>query len=393
VPAGPLHDLVVQPLADAFLDVGVYVALFAACAAVVRWRTGDRLSGLLRRHRSAGPVIGATLGVSPGCGGAVLVMPLYVRGEVSFGTVVAALTATMGDSSWVIMAGDPVAAAQVHAILFATGLVTGHVVDAVGLDPARWRRPVVQEVEEDLPAPEQVLVGTGTALPAPVPSGAGAPAALLAAVRPGAARALATSLPAFWALTGLGVGLGIPVSFRLLDPALLPGASAGLDLTAAVGALGGLACLAVYVHRGVRLADDDRPARGVWAPELSTGLRHAAHETAFVVTWVAVAYALLAGVDLAFGSPLDTLPVVGLVGVGVGALLGLVPGCGLQIAFTGMFLAGGVPLPTLVANAVAQDGDALLPLIALDRRAAAVASVITTVPALVVGTAVLLAVG
>jgi hypothetical protein len=392
VPVGLLHDLVVQPLADAFLDVGVYVALFAACAAVVRWRTGDRLSGLLRRHRSAGPVIGATLGVSPGCGGAVLVMPLYVRGEVSFGTVVAALTATMGDSSWVIMAGDPVAAAQVHAILFVTGLVTGHVVDAVGLDPARWRRPVVRELE-DLPAPEQVLVGAGTGPVATGAAGGSAPAALLAAVRPGAARALAVSLPAFWALTGLGVGLGIPVSFRLLDPALLPGASAGLDLTAAVGALGGLACLAVYVHRGVRLADDDRPAKGVWAPELSTGLRHAAHETAFVVTWVAVAYALLTGVDLVFGSPLDTLPVVGLVGVAVGALLGLVPGCGLQIAFTGMFLAGGVPLPTLVANAVAQDGDALLPLIALDRRAAAVASVITTVPALVVGTAVLLAVG
>jgi hypothetical protein len=38
-----------------------------------------------------------------------------------------------------------------------------------------------------------------------------------------------------------------------------------------------------------------------------------------------------------------------------------------------------------MANAVAQDGDALLPLLALDRRSAVTASAITTAPALLVG--------
>lgn len=377
-----VRTLVVEPLSAAFLDVGVYVALFAAVAAVVRWRTGGRLLDLLHRNRRVGPALGAVLGVIPGCGTTVLVMPLYASRQVSFGTVVAALTATMGDSSWVIIAGDPRTALQVHVLLFLTGLVSGAVVDAVGFDPARWwRRPDGPEA-----VPEQVPEEA----PAQATTDPGRQVALLALARPGAVRALAVAPPLFWALTVAGAGVGVPVSFRLLDPTTLPGASAGLDLPLLLGALGGAACLTVYLRRGLRLADDDRRASGEWAPRLAPALRHAADESAFVVVWVALAYAVLALVDRVWGSPLDSLPVLGLAGVVVGAVVGLVPGCGLQIAFTGMFLAGGVPLPTLVANAVAQDGDALLPLIALDRRAAAVASVVTTVPALAAGTLVLL---
>ena len=56
----------------------------------------------------------------------------------------------------------------------------------------------------------------------------------------------------------------------------------------------------------------------------------------------------------------------------------------------GLFLAGGMPLPTLVANSISQDGDALLPLLALERRSAVLATCITTVPALLVGGGLLL---
>jgi hypothetical protein len=44
-----------------------------------------------------------------------------------------------------------------------------------------------------------------------------------------------------------------------------------------------------------------------------------------------------------------------------------------------------VPLSVLVANALSQDGDALLPLLASDRRSAAIGSAISTLPGLVVG--------
>ncbi len=44
-----------------------------------------------------------------------------------------------------------------------------------------------------------------------------------------------------------------------------------------------------------------------------------------------------------------------------------------------------VPFAALLANAISQDGDALFPLLAIDRRSSLIATVITTIPALLLG--------
>ena len=46
----------------------------------------------------------AILGAIPGCGGAIIVITQYTRGQVSFGGVVAVLTATMGDAAFLLLA-------------------------------------------------------------------------------------------------------------------------------------------------------------------------------------------------------------------------------------------------------------------------------------------------
>jgi hypothetical protein len=69
----------------------------------------------------------------------------------------------------------------------------------------------------------------------------------------------------------------------------------------------------------------------------------------------------------------------------VGAFLGLIPGCGPQILFVTMFARGLLPFAALLANAISQDGDALFPLLVLDRRSALLATVVTTVPAILLG--------
>jgi hypothetical protein len=102
--------------------------------------------------------------------------------------------------------------------------------------------------------------------------------------------------------------------------------------------------------------------------------------------WVALDYLSWQFFTTLTGFDGSQLPLFGAVGV----LVGLIPGCGVQIVFTRIFLAEGMPLPTPAANAISQDGDALLPLLALERRSALVATVLTTMPALVVGTALLL---
>lgn len=81
----------------------------------------------------------------------------------------------------------------------------------------------------------------------------------------------------------------------------------------------------------------------------------------------------------------SVLLTAGLAAIVVGALVGIVPGCGPQIIFVTLYAQGLVPFAALLANAISQDGDALFPLLALDRRSALSATLITAGVALLVG--------
>ncbi|MEH0936418.1 putative manganese transporter [Micromonospora psammae] len=388
-----MTELVLRPLADAFMQVGVYVAVMVAFFGWLRWRHGDRVTDGLTRHPRLGPLVGALLGVSPGCGGAIVLMPLYARRKVSFGTVVAALTATMGDSSWVVLAWNPGFALRLHLLLFAVGLVTGYVVDALGIDPARAAaRPRLRERAGQALATAGTPTGVGTGA-----AGSGAVAAAVSAL-PGSARRRGRAglldglrrrdpAAAFWGLTTPAFAVSVPVVFQLVDPGVLTRALGGVDPYLALGVLGTLIALVIFLAGSGRLADDTletaQPA------SLRATLRHSAHEASFVTFWVAVAYLGWQLFSTTTGFDGSELALAGLLGVLVGAGIGLIPGCAVQIVFTGLFISGGLPLPTLVANAISQDGDALIPLAALRRRSAALATVITTVPAAAVGAALL----
>ncbi|MFG2061983.1 putative manganese transporter [Micromonospora sp. NPDC048871] len=392
-----MTEIVLRPLADAFMQVGVYVAVMVALFGWLRWRYGDRVTDGLTRHRRLGPLVGALLGVSPGCGGAIILMPLYARGKVSFGTVIAALVATMGDSSWVVMAWNPMFALKIHALLFAVGLVTGYVVDALGIDPARGirRRP------DAVPTPVGTAVvptpaGSAPA-PAPVGSSAGSGGVLAAAAVPdlaGSRRMFGGLLPqvpastAFWGLTAPAFVVSVPVLFQLVDPAVLTRALGGVDPYLALGVLGTMLATLIFAAGRGRLADDSLET--AHPRSIGATLRHSAHEASFITVWVAVAYLAWQVVISTTGFDGSQIALGGLLGVLVGAGIGLIPGCAVQIVFTGLYVSGGLPLPTLVANAISQDGDALIPLAALRRHSALMATVITTIPAVAVGSALLL---
>jgi hypothetical protein len=367
-----LTDLVLRPLADAFMQVGVFVAVLVAPFGWARWRWGGRLDDALLRYARLGPIVGAALTMPPGCGGAIIVMAVYARGCASFGTAVAALVATMGDASWVLLAAEPVLTLKLKALLLVTGAVTGYAVDALGISPRRRTNA--------LPVP----LSTSNRV---IPSTAQTPLTLLAR-KPTPVHSVGVLPAMFWLLVGTGFTVSLPVTFQALDPARLAAALGGVDLYLTLGVAGTLVAAVSFVMGGCRLADDDLST--AHPSSLAEVFRHGANEVAFVTAWVAVAYLAWQFLTILTGFDGSQLPLFGLAGVVVGALVGLIPGCGVQIVFTGIFLAGGMPLPTLVANAISQDGDALLPLLALERRSALVATVLTTLPALVVGTTLLL---
>jgi len=414
-----MQELLLVPLTDAFAQVGVFVAVLAGIVALTQVRYGASALDVLVRHPRWAPFLGAVCGVTPGCGGAILVTGLYLKRRASYGSAVAALTATMGDAAFVIIALDPVLALGMHAVLLAAGTITGYAVDAVGMDPRRSRET----------SPVRVAVGvgeTGTevgddasaleALPSPSPAGRGcAPAFLRAAYSPpcddairvvappgglpaglrarltGVAPLVAGLGPAatlLWVTTVLALLVVVPTTIFGVDPAGLTEALGGVDPVLVLGLIGTAASLLVFVQAGCRLSDDgDTPAG-----DLASALRHAAVETAFVVVWVAVALLAVQLLTALAVVDVSALALAGVTGVLIGVAVALLPGCGVQIAFTGLYAAGALPLPALIANAVAQDGDALLPMLAQDRRTALVTTVLTSLPAVLVGLAALVVV-
>ena len=62
--------------------------------------------------------LAAILEATPGCGGAVVVVAAFSAGNVSMGAVVAALTATMGNAAFLLIAKRPDAAMILLPISF-----------------------------------------------------------------------------------------------------------------------------------------------------------------------------------------------------------------------------------------------------------------------------------
>ena len=118
-------------MADAYLAVAVFVAatLFLVLAAECRLKTD--LGAWLNRHRAFQVPISTLLGALPGCGGAIIVVTQFTRGYLSFGSVVATLTATMGDAMFLFLARELHTALLVLGISIIAGVITGYFVDLI----------------------------------------------------------------------------------------------------------------------------------------------------------------------------------------------------------------------------------------------------------------------
>lgn len=330
---GELGRLTRALMVDAYVQVSVFVA-----ATLLLFYGAERLFGFnlgtaLKNARGAQVPLAALLGATPGCGGAVVVVAAYSSGNVGFGAVVATLTATMGDAAFLLIATRPDAALVVLPLSFVVGILSGWIID-------RWVRTDIVEVS----------------------GGACEIAPLIGRVR------AVDLLYLLFAAPGLVVGaaqlaqieldgvLGVPVAWFAL-----PGTFLGVGIWAVS-----------QLHAMTNATD---------AP-----VTRMAEETSFISVWVIAAYlsydylATFTGMDLAaaFGQVAPLLPLVGI-------LVGFIPGCGPQVLVATLYINGAIPFAALIGNAISNDGDALFPAIALNPRAAVIATLYSAVPALIVG--------
>ncbi|MGC9316455.1 MAG: putative manganese transporter [Armatimonadota bacterium] len=376
-----MNDLVrilLDAAEGAFLQVGVFVGAMLLFFGYLNYRAAGGVIDAIRRHERFQVPIGALLGSSPGCGGAIFVMPLYLRGTVTYGTVVATLIATMGDSSFVIIARMPRQAICIHLIALVVGIGVGYAIDACGVGAGRVQPQHIQVVSADGPeSGEWPHLGhlpgdsVGRALH---PEGHEMPGTVGYEITH-------RGYGLYWIVCAIGFILGIIILTQRNVVEWI-----GFDLNRLVGLTGFVLSVIWLIAGRHTVADDTHAELEEKVASLKETFIHDAHETAFVTFWVFVAYGAYelfmhsAQLDLqALVAHAGVLPVI------VTACIGLIPGCGPQIIVVTLYTEGVIPFSALVAHTLSQDGDALFPIIAMSPRTALRLTVTTTVPALLMG--------
>ena len=340
-------EIVLASIADAYIQVTSFVAatlfLFYGIERLFKIDITKKLS----ESGNFQVFFAALLGALPGCGGAIIVVTRYVSGSLSFGSVLATLTATMGDAAFLLIAKEPTTGLFIMGLGLFVGTITGYAVDKIHgkdfLRPKTSPNPPVDNSHASRQSNSLVLIR-------------------------------------FWVMLIIpGIALGILAAFQVEIDALLANpfiAQPGTYL----GFIGGLFCVFLWVAPSFLKKGTQNNAK------IPAYLRDTIADTNFVTAWVVFAFLIFEIWMFSFNIDLESLfsgfalylPLIAVV-------IGLLPGCGPQVIVTSMYIGGIIPLSAQIGNAISNDGDALFPAIALAPKTAIVATLYSTIPALIFG--------
>ncbi|MBL91729.1 MAG: hypothetical protein CMH56_07965 [Myxococcales bacterium] len=341
-------------LSDAYWQVSSYVAATLALfyTVSVKLDRKDKLAAILGKSPVYQVGFASVLGGVPGCGGAIIVITQFVKGRLSFGSVVAVLTATMGDAAFLLLSADPSSGIFVLALSVMVGLLYGLLIDQLcGVDFMKPRAEQQNQNKNNIhPAHE-----------------------LSAAMQPEGRFWEAMLWPTMVIAVLGSFQVDLDGFFKFQEGTMTWIGATALFVAMFLWALGG----------------DTEPSRLLDAPDSEkSGLpifQRVAQETNFVTCWVVLSFLLFelgmlwAQTDLTLlFTEVPSLMVL------LAVVVGLLPGCGPQIIVTTLFINGLIPMSAQLGNAISNDGDALFPAIVLAPKAAIVATLYTTLPALAV---------
>ncbi|SDL07078.1 putative manganese transporter [Natronincola ferrireducens] len=405
-------DLVIRSMEDAFLEVGIFVGFVLLLFGFINFKKSGAFIASIEKSKKWQPVLGALLGLTPGCGGAIFIMPLFFKNAVTFGTVIATLVATMGDSAFVLIASHPFHYIIVSLMSLIVGIITGYAVDQTNLGASiltkyKKRQKTKEEVKKHHADADHSSLhyecnqfsGCKNDFITHIGHDEGDEIDLLLHHKLKGHQNHDTlgykvthkGFFMYWLVLAIALPFGVGELFQFdLGEAI----GLNINIAGALGVIGTIFSIVMMIASKKFLGDDTHEETELKAMSLKETIIHNAQDTAFVITWVFVgflAYELLVlgigGGDYGIGENMieTALLTTGIFSVFIAASIGIIPGCGPQIIFVTLFTRDLVPFAALFANAISQDGDALLPLIAIDRPSALWATVITTVPGIVFG--------
>ena len=335
---GEFGSTIRNSMIDAYIQVSVFVGftlfVFIGLDSLTKFNVKLFLSKTQKIHVP----IAAFLGAIPGCGGAIIVVTQYIQGRISFGSLVAVLTATMGDAAFLILAIEPSTGLLIFTLGIIVGSISGYFVDL--LHGIKFMMP-----ESKINIKNDKVKKT-----------------------------FVSNFNIFWILLfvpgfvcGIITAFQFEIAYELYNSIFILLGSSGAILSIFMWSLNPLSDFQCSTDK----------TRGLLSRVVDT--------TNFVTTWVISGFLIFeifmyfSNVDLQIFFNLWA-PFVPLVAI----LFGFLPGCGPQVVVATFYLNGYIPLSAELGNAISNDGDALFPAIALAPKAAVIATLYSAIPAIIV---------
>lgn len=345
------RDVTLRVLSDAFWQVAVFVAM----TLTIYHLFADKISHLYTNNKGEVKpfreiVTASFMGVLPGCGGAIVVITQYVSGQMSFGAVTAVLTSTMGDAAFLLLAAEPITGGFLLMLSFAVGVISGSIVNSIH-GPGFLRHTIASRDIEPSVTVAQATISK---------------------------RLKYQGILWQWLMVP-GVIVGLLMAGQIDVVSLFYISETIIILVGAIITLGFIFLWAATreVTNYQSITSEDKKA------QQNKVFQKVALDTNFVTSWVVVAFLLFELAMLYGDFQLENIfqqfnafaPVAGVI-------IGMIPGCGPQIITTSLYLSGAIPLSAQIGNAISNDGDALFPAIALSPKVALVATIYSSIPAL-----------
>ena len=336
-------SIVIKSISDAYLQVSVFVA-----AVLLVFYGAENIFGInLTKKLQNGGIYqvpaSSALGALPGCGGALLVITQFTTGNLSFGSVVAVLTSTMGDAAFLLIASEPKTGFFIMFLGFFVGLIAGWVVDFTHPKGFLIPKKINENINNNNP--------------------------------------IKTTLTSkiLWTLLLIpGLIIGIFMAFQVDVDNLLQ--NNYLDNTATlVGFMGGMLLILLHIIASKGLIYKKTSLNG------GSSFERAFLDTNFVTIWVV--FAFLAFEIIIFYTAFDLKQLFSHYSILtplIAVLVGFIPGCGPQILVTSIYLMGIIPLSAQIGNAISNDGDALFPVLAIAPKVGLIATLYSAVPAIII---------
>ncbi|MBT3642253.1 MAG: arsenic efflux protein [Euryarchaeota archaeon] len=326
---GELGEITRISIYDAYTQVSVFVAFTLLLFFGFEHYLGIDVGKFMNNGGIWQVPTASLLGAMPGCGGAVIAITAFAKGNIRLGAMVAALISTMGDAAFLLLAKEPLTYLKVMIISTTAAIITGWIVDK--FHPGELYNSEVNKIKINFIGKLRY-------------------------------RDLIYIIIAFPGLL-LGVLQLMQITFPNSDVILYFGIS---------GALFSIFIWSISPINAVSSFNDHPFTRST-------------EETSFVTVWVIVAYLLYEYSFNLFGFDLTSISDSNLLYIPIIAIvIGFIPGCGPQILVTTLYLNGVIPFAALIGNAISNDGDALFPAIALTPRMAILATLYSAIPAILI---------